>query len=63
MYTLLGNTLTTVQAFTVMSIFLVLQAPLADFPNFMAQFLDLVNSLTKIEEFLKADEIDVKHIT
>ncbi len=36
LYTLLKNQLNTAQAFTIMSIFLVLQAPLADFPNFMA---------------------------
>ena len=57
-YILMGETLTPIQAFTIVSTFLVLGSALRALPNAVAEVINAYVSVKRIEEFLKGDEID-----
>ena len=61
-YILMGESLTPIQAFTIVSTFLVLGSALRALPNAVAELINAYVSVKRIEEFLKGDEIDKSYL-
>lgn len=61
-YVLLGNLMTPQRAFTVISIFSILQEPIRSIPMVINYFIETYVSVKRIEKYLKEKDINKKYL-